>query len=313
MIGKLRAFFNGRGQNQPYSPSNPLSNPCDSSFVKDWLKAAYKEQRQARVTPNQAPPIFSTHLRLLAAEISRRIACLPPGAPPFPEGFCLYRDKAFFLVQWFSGDHAGDLGHALGLEVARHSTGALIFKHTIGKTIRKSGHQLLVVPQILEDPLVCPVKAFDDYVSFALSAGIDLKKGYLFPPLSLPGRSGIRDVPFDSRNATKRKRMYISEDILPRVTAHGARAGCATTLLLLGASKDEVMDHCRWASERVCRQYHQLEKVTRVQGSALRLKQGFLDEGPSSADNVASFYESLDGRSSIPCPLSLPALCFAPL
>ena len=119
MIGKLRAFLNSLGRVNKYSPLDPNSNPCDSKFVKDWLKSAYKEQRLARVTPSQAPPIFSTHLRLLAAEIARRIAVLPSTAPFFPDKFCLLRDRCFFLIQWFAGDRAGDLGNSVGKEVSR--------------------------------------------------------------------------------------------------------------------------------------------------------------------------------------------------
>ena len=297
MVGKLRAYFNSRGQTSPFSPGDKKSNPCDSTFVRDWVKSAFKEQRVARVTPHQAPPIFSTHLRLLVAEISRQLLALPVSAPFFPMRFCFLRDRCFFLVQWFAGDRAGDLGHAVGKEVSRHSSGALIFKHTIGKTIRQSGSQILIVPQIPEDPLVCPVAAFDEYVGACLASGLDLKKGYLFPPLSLPLRNGIKNVPFTSANATKRIRSYLSNDILPDVSAHGARAGCAATLLLLGASNEEVMDHCRWASERVFRGYHQIQKVSRVQGSALRLRDGILAEGEDSADAAAAFYDSLNSGS----------------
>ena len=295
MVGKLGAFFNSRGRNQPFSPHSPAnSNPCNSTFVKDWVKAAFKEQRVAHVTPQQAPPIFSTHLRLLAAEIARRISSLPLDAPLFPEKFCLFRDRAFFLIQWFSGDRAGDLGFSFGREVVRHETGALILKHVVGKTIRRSGSQILIVPAIPEDLLVCPVRAFDEYVSLCRENDMDLRQSYLFPPLSQPKRQSARDAPFTSDCATKRIRLYISDDVLPNVSAHGARAGCATTLLLLGASKEEVMDHCRWASDRVCKQYHQLERVTRVHGSALRLKEGVLESGDNSADAAAAFYESLN-------------------
>ena len=294
MIGKLRAFFNSRGQVNAYSPSDARSNPCDSTFVKSWLKSAYKEQRIARITPTQAPPIFSTHLRLLSVEISRRISSLPPSAPFFPEKFCLLRDRCFFLIQWFAGDRAGDLGNAVGKEVVRHNTGALLLKHTIGKTIRQSGSQILIVPHIPEDSLICPVKAFDDYSSACLQHGIDLRMGFLFPPLRQPRRDGIKDVPFSSSNATKRIRLYLPEEILPHVSAHGARAGCAATLLLLGASKEETMDHCRWASDRVFRKYHQLLKVSRVQNSSHRLRSGVLDADGLSADAAAAFYESLN-------------------
>ena len=294
MIGKLRAFFNSRGQVNSYSPSDVRSNPCDSKFVKDWLKSAYKEQRIARITPHQAPLIFSTHLRLLAVEIARRISSLPVSAPFFPEKFCLFRDRCFFLIQWFAGDRAGDLGNAVGKEVARHNTGALLLRHTIGKTIRQSGSQILIVPNIPEDPLICPVKAFNDYSSECFQHGVDLRMGYLFPPLCQPRRDGINDVPFSSANATKRIRLYLPAEILPHVSAHGARAGCAATLLLLGASNEEVMDHCRWASDRVFRRYHQLLKVSRVQSSSHRLRSGVLNADGLSADAAAAFYLSLN-------------------
>ena len=81
---------------------------------------------------------------------------------------------------------------------------------------------------------------------------------------------------------------------MPHVSAHGARAGCAATLLLLGASKEETMDHCRWASDRVFRKYHQLLKVSRVQNSSHRLRSGVLDADGLSADAAAAFYESLN-------------------
>ena len=111
----------------------------------------------------------------------------------------------------------------------------------------------------------------------------------------------MRDAPFSSSNATKRLRSYLSDDILPNVSAHGARAGCATTLLLLGADIDEVKDHCRWASDRVCKQYHQLQKVSRVHNTSSRLRKGVLANDDSSADAVASFYESLNnGEHQVP-------------
>ena len=301
MIGKLRAFFNSCGRVNKFSPLDNKSNPCDSKFVKDWLKSAYAEQRRARVTPAQAPPIFSTHLRLLAAEIARRLASLPPSSSFFPHRFCLLRDRCFFLTQWFAGDRAGDLGNAVGKEVSRHSTGSLIMEHTIGKTIRQSGSQIIIVPQLPEDPLICPVNAFNEYSRACSENGLDLKSSFLFPPLRQPKLVSVRSAPFSSANATKRLRLYLPDDILPNVSAHGARAGCATTLLLLGADMSEVKDHCHWASDRVCKQYHQLLRVSRVQNSSNRLRKGVLSSDTASADAVAAFYESLNrGENQTP-------------
>ena len=123
MIGKLRAFFNGCSQTATFSPGDKRSNPYSSSF-RDWVKLAYKEQRVACIT-HQAPPIFSAHLRLLAAEMSRQLLALPSAAS-FPAHFCLLHDHCFFLVQWVDGDRASDFGHAVGKEVSCHTSGALI-------------------------------------------------------------------------------------------------------------------------------------------------------------------------------------------
>jgi hypothetical protein len=109
VIGKLRAYFNSIGRCDAYRPNNYSSNPCASAEVKKWLKAASVEQRHAHVTPRQAPPIFSTHLRLLVTEICCRISALSSTAPFLPDGFVLYRDLAFFLIQWFAGIALGIL------------------------------------------------------------------------------------------------------------------------------------------------------------------------------------------------------------
>ena len=105
-VGMLRSIFNNAGRRL-------VDNPCDSSDVKGWVKACALEQQRHRVPVKQALPTFTTHLRLLVKEIMFRLASLPSCEPFFPTKFLLLRDWAFFLVQWFSGDRAGDLGRAL--------------------------------------------------------------------------------------------------------------------------------------------------------------------------------------------------------
>ena len=79
------------------------------------------------------------------------------------------------------------------------------------------------------------------------------------------------------------------------LTAHGFRAGCAITLLLLDCSPEEVKAHCRWASERVFSHYTKLEKVSRLEDSAAVLREGVVaGPGPSRADSAAAFYDMLN-------------------
>lgn len=240
------------------------------------------EQRRAHVTPRQAPPIFSTHLRLLVTEICRRISALSSSAPFVPDCFVLYRDLAFFLIQWFAGDRAGDLGRTVGKEITRLACGSLLFNHTIGKTVRQSDGDLLVIPKVSEEPLLCPVRALDAYVDLCKINDVDVINSFLFRPTQPPHHNSVRLAAFSSYNASKRLRTYLSEESLPDVssfTAHGSRAGCAVTLLLLGASPDEVKGHCRWASDRVFRHYTDLHRVQSLSGSAALLRDGVTTDG----------------------------------
>ena len=284
-VGMLRSIFNDSGRRFHM-------NPCDSHDVKAWVKSCAKEQQQRRVPIKQAKPTFSTHLRLLVAEISFRLASLPKDGPFFPDRFLLLRDQAFFLIQWFSGDRAGDLGRALSKEVVRLEDGSLLFHHTVGKTIRSADGQLLVVPRLEGESALCPVAAFNKYVEACESAGVKLRDGYLFPPTASPLHLSIRNAALSSTNTTKRLRLYLPDEDL---TSHGSRAGAAITLLMLGASKEAVMEHCRWASAEVCRHYTKLERVRRLDSSARVLQSGvIMSKGVSETDSAAYLYELLN-------------------
>ena len=112
-----------------------------------------------------------------------------------------------------------------------------------------------MVPKVESEPSLCPVAAFDRYTAACFDAGINLRDGYLFPPTFSPLHNTVRNAPFSSSAATKRLRLYLPDE---DITAHGSRAGAAITLLMLGASKEAVMEHCRWATDEVFRHYTKL-------------------------------------------------------
>ena len=85
--------------------------------------------------------------------------------------------------------------------------GSLLFHHTVGKTIRDADGHLLVVPRVEDEPSLCPVLAFDDCVTACVSAGVDIRSGYLFPPLAGPHSLTYKDIPFSSNTAMKRLRL----------------------------------------------------------------------------------------------------------
>ena len=303
IVGKLRAFFNSLGRPNAFVPGDPSSNPCAAPLVRDWLKASLAEQRRARITPHQAPPIFSEVLRFLSSEI-RRLLNLASGEPFLPNRFVLERDLAFFIVQWFSGDRAGDLGNSIGKEVTRLECGSLLFNHTIGKTVRQSDGDLVVVPSIPEDPELCPVQAVDAYVRHCNENSVDVINGFLFRPVDARAHGKVLQAPFSSSAATKRLRFYLRDAPFDSsaLTAHGFRAGCAITLLLLDCSPEDVKTHCRWASDRVFSHYTKLGKVTRLETSAAVLRDGVSSTGGLPlADAMGEFYTFLNsGRRQSP-------------
>ena len=305
MVGKLRAFFNKIGRSSSFSPTDPTGNPCASSEVKEWLKATSCEQRRARVTPHQAPPVFSDLLRFVAATIRKELSSSHRSF--FPSRFALLRDLAFFLVQWFAGDRAGDLGRTLTREVSRLECGALLFNHTLGKSVRQNDGDLIVIPAIPEEVDLCPVRAVDSYVSQCRDNGLDLLDGHLFRPLDASSRSFAVDTPFNSSAATRRLRLHLRHAPFDTssFTAHGFRAGCAITLLLLDCSPDDVKAHCRWASDRVFSHYTKLHKVSRLETSAETLRRGVVSSpspsssSPCDADAAAAFYARLNDSVSV--------------
>ena len=122
--------------------------------------------------------------------------------------------------------------------------------------------------------------------------------GYLFPPNLSPLHTSVRNAPFSSDAATERLRLYLPVESL---TAHGSRAGCAITLSMLGATREAVMEHCRWATAKVCRHYAKLEKVRRLDVSARLLRRAVVSDSsdtPPDADSAGFLYELLNSGLS---------------
>ena len=69
---------------------------------------------------------------------------------------------------------------------------------------------------------------------------------------------------------------------------------------MLGASHQTVMEHCRWATARVCSHYMKLDKIRRLDSSARLLQQGVVAAAnfPSDADSAAMLYELLNAGLS---------------
>jgi hypothetical protein len=113
-IGKLLAIFKSLGKTDHCRPGHKWSNPIMSTTVKEYLKDMKLEQREAHVSPTQAPPLFSDKLRVLVTEIRRQMVSLGDDAS-FMKIYILKRDLAFYLISWWASDRAGDLGKMMAV------------------------------------------------------------------------------------------------------------------------------------------------------------------------------------------------------
>ena len=296
-IGKLRAYFNSIGRNDAWRPNYKWGNPCDSLNVKQYLKAMGLEQRAAHVSPSQAPPLFSDKLRLLVTEIKRQIR-KTDDQTHYANIYVLKRDLAFFLVSWWAADRAGDLGKIMGVEMTKLPNGFLMMNHTLGKTIRESRGELVIIPSTPEDPVMDPILALTNLVGFMKSHNLDPISNYVFRPTQRPRHTTLSNKPFTSSDATSRMQVYFSKLGLQdlKLTAHSARAGCATTLLLLGVSKDKVKAHARWATDQMIKHYTRVDEVFSQKETVAVLKNAVetYENGVCISDSVSALYDILN-------------------
>ena len=108
LLGKIRSIFNGLGR---LGLTNPVAHPR----VKEYLKFVREEQSGLPVSPSQAVPLFFVKFRKLVALLRGKIAN--------SQSLCrihkyvLVRDTVFFVVDFFTGDRASDLGLLLPSQV----------------------------------------------------------------------------------------------------------------------------------------------------------------------------------------------------
>lgn len=179
------------------------------------------------------------------------------------------RDQAFFKIQFFAGDRAGDLVHTRSAELLYSSNRQiLLVNHSITKSLRDGSTNMFALTRYKNTSL-CPVVAFEVYAKMCEHLGISIKGGYLFKPTSPSG--SVLHAPFDSPAAQARLWSYVKEMVQVfgnrRVTLHGLRSGCAISLVLSGADMNDVMSHIGWKTVSTAQHYVKLHHV--LQGNSV--------------------------------------------
>ena len=156
LIGKLRAIFN-----------NPCrlhdSNPVTHTRVKEYLKFIREEQGGKAIVPSQAVPLFFVKFSELVTFLRRSIEA---GAHlSVVDKYILVREATVFVVNFFTGDRASDLGRLLANQVIRRKDRkGFLLKFTLAKTFRVDTSCPFVLEPFTNNE-VCPLFWIECYLS----------------------------------------------------------------------------------------------------------------------------------------------------
>ena len=253
--GKLRSIFNKLGR---IGMSKPLSHPT----VKEYLKFVREEQAQQPLRPRQAVPLFYdkfvrliTYLRGLIAESSE----LSP-----LNKYILVRDVTFFVVDFYTGDRASDLGRLQADQVFRlKDREGFLLNFTFGKTIRAGLSRPFALLRIPNVP-VCPVVWLKYYIAACRALGVPFLGEYLFR--SSVHKKAVSHRPLGGSAVSAQLHKYLKGAAIDdRETPHSFRVGLSYTLKGLGCTPDQIAQYVGWRSTEMALLY------TRRSGASLPL------------------------------------------
>ena len=171
LLGKLRAIFNDLGRLRD-------SNPVAHARVKEYFKFIREEQAGKAIVPSQAVRLFFVKFSKLISFLRRSIEA---GVHlSVVNKYILVRDATSFVVDFFTGDRASDLGRLLANQVFRlKDRKGFLLKFTLTKTFR-GGTSWPFVLEPFTNNEVCPVSWIEYYLSVCHFLSIELDGGYMF-------------------------------------------------------------------------------------------------------------------------------------
>lgn len=248
LIFNLKAIFLDLGRGDVWDDNMSCGNPGYSKDVFDYTKAVAEEQSESHVAQKQASPMELTKLARLAEYLDREIKSLDT---TLRNSFLLLRDKAFFLLQFYTGSRGGDLTKLLVQEV-RHlpDNSGVVIRETFGK---QRAEQFITIKNCTRVE-VCPVVALQQYLSKSAQLGVDITEGFVFRATSNSGC--VLDKRITQQGINNRLVHYLSMlGIYEGESTHSIRAGCATFLRSADVSSQEAAEHVGWKSRSMWEHY----------------------------------------------------------
>ena len=164
----MRAIFNKLGH---ANDSNPVAHP----LVKDYLKFVREEQAGLAITPSQAVPLFFGKFQRLIAHL--RDLCSSNVSLSTLGKYILVRDATFFIVDFFTGDRASDLGRLQSCNVFRlRDREGFLLRFTLTKNLRKGPPRSLALIKFAHSD-VCPVAWIQYYITVCQCLKVPLDQG----------------------------------------------------------------------------------------------------------------------------------------
>ena len=233
------------------------------------------EQAAAHVPVKQAPPLLPEKLKQLCGYLNRELRVL--GLSP-RDKFLLLRDRAFFLLQYFTGERGGDLTKLVLQEIFRlPDQQGLVIRQTYGK---QRSENIVVVP-ICPDSRFCAVTALDEYISQVPNLGVYIDSGYVFRTTTSDGR--VLDMKLSQPAVNRRLQSYLSAlGVFQGETTHSIRGGCAILLKLCHQTEEEAQRHIGWKSQ-ACWEHYSRSQTIESQSVAHTLSSVFAKSGSMTA------------------------------
>ena len=264
LLGKLRAIFNNLGRLHD-------SNPVAHTRVKEYLKFIREEQAGKAIVPSQAVPLFFVKFSKLISFLRRSIEA--SAHLSVVNKYILVRDATFFVVDFFTGDRASDLGRLLANQVFRlKDRKGFLLKFTLTKTFRG----VTPCPFVLEpftNNEVCPVSWIEYYLSVCQFLSIELAGGYMFR--TTDRGKVVSSRPFLGSAVNNRLRKHLTgAKIDCGETPHSFRLGLSNTLNMMGCSPDEISRYVGWRNGNMVNHYNKMSTVAGSSTITKRLRSG---------------------------------------
>ena len=231
-VAKLRAIFNARGRLD-------RENPAFLPEVKHYVVFMREEQAAATVVPRQTIPFEPVKIERLVQYLFPRLT--NPASTPIQRYFVV-RDITFFVIDFFTGDHASDLGRLQShCAFQLPNGGGFLLNFCFGTILRGMDSLtrpfvLLVAPSLR----ICPVFWFKYYLNYCRDMAISLHPGYVFRAST--EQRWVSHQPFMGSAVYNRLRSHLlAVGLHSGETPDSFRTGVATTLSTLGFSVEDTL------------------------------------------------------------------------